>query len=531
MSFANRPRYRKPGPWPIAWAVIGCAAAAIIGSNSLSSFASGVVHGTHPLRAAPPRFRVPIPAGARAVCAEKSLLGAGPATPPAGAVAVPAGSNARLNFSQRHRTYWFAPGVHTLGGGAYSQILPGTGSRYIGAPGAVLDGMHKNDYAFGGYASDVTISFLTIQNFGQPGGNQNEGVVNHDAARGWTVSHSTITANAGAGVFVGTDNRIIFNCISNNQQYGLNAYSMSGTIANVLIAHNEITGNDTANWEARVPGCGCSGGGKLWDVDGAVIADNWIADNHSAGLWADTDNRDFEFRSNYIAGNYSYGIIYEISYNADIVGNTFARNGIGEGRKNPGFPTSAVYISESGSDSRVPGRYGASFQIANNAFVNNWGGVILWENANRFCGSPSNTSTGACTLVNPGTVRRSTCNPENIGKVPYVDDCRWKVKNVSVNNNTFDFNPAEVGLSCMPQNWCGFQGLFSEFGTFPAWSPYRAASVERAITFEQNNHFLDNTYNGPWQFMAEQQGNIVSWWNWRSDPYSQDKGSTLQSDA
>ena len=51
----------------------------------------------------------------------------------------------------------------------------------------------------------------------------------------------------------------------------------------------------------------------------------------------------------------TYGLIYEISYNAKISGNIFIRNGIGTGPKNRGFPTSAIYISESGSDSRVPG--------------------------------------------------------------------------------------------------------------------------------------------------------------------------------
>lgn len=375
-----------------------------------------------------------------------------------------------LDLSQPGTTYWFAPGTHTLGGTEYTQIIPGTGSNYIGAPGAVLDGVHHNDYAFGGYAKDVTISYLTIENFGRSGGEQNQGVVNHEAAVGWTITHSTITGNAGAGVFVGTNNTLSYDCISDNQQYGFNAYSLSGSISHVVIAHNEIVGNDTYNWEAHVPGCGCSGGGKFWDVNGAVIADNWVVANHSTGLWADTDNRGFLFKDNYIADNYSYGITYEISYNAKIVGNTFVGNGTGEGPHNPGFPTSAVYISESGSDGRVPGNYGNSFQIANNTFVNNWGGVILWENANRFCGSPGNTSTGACTLVNPALVTQGTCSPAKITKMPYVNDCRWKVQNVSVNHNTFDFSPAETGSSCSPLTGCGFQGLFSEYGTYPAWN-------------------------------------------------------------
>ena len=38
----------------------------------------------------------------------------------------------------------------------------------------------------------------------------------------------------------------------------------------------------------------------------------------------------------------------------------------------------------------------------------NWSGVVLWENADRFCGSPNNTSTGYCTLVNTSVVKAST---------------------------------------------------------------------------------------------------------------------------
>jgi hypothetical protein len=528
MRFADVPRWQsRIGPWSVGWAVVACAAIAIIGSNTLSQFASGVVHGPQSTSRSLPQFQIPIPASAQPVCQEKDVLDTGPTSPPARAVVVPAGVDAEINFSQPGTTYWFAPGVHTLGGGDYTQIDPAQGSAYIGAPGAILDGRHVNYYAFGGTAANVTISYLTIENFGTKGGNQNQGVVNHQSAADWTITHSTITGNAGAGLMLGSDNTLSYDCISDNQQYGFNAYSPSGSPANLVLEYNEISGNDTYNWEAKVPGCGCSGGGKFWDVDGATISDNWVVGNHSTGLWADTDDRGFAFTDNYIADNYSYGIIYEISYNALISGNTFVHNGIGEGPNNPGFPTSAIYISESGSDSRVPGKYGQTFQITDNTFVNNWGGVVLWENSNRFCNSPANTSTGSCTLVDPSQVTLHSCNASDIAKEPYFDDCRWKTQNVSVDHNVFDFSPAAVGPSCSPQNGCGFQGIFSEYGTFPSWSPYAGTIVEKHITFDQNNHFFDNTYNGPWQFMAQQQGTVVSWWNWRSSPYDQDKGSVL----
>jgi hypothetical protein len=55
----------------------------------------------------------------------------------------------------------------------------------------------------------------------------------------------------------------------------LDAYSPAATPTSLVLDHNEIVGNDIYNWEAWVRGCGCSGGERFWDVNGAVITDNW----------------------------------------------------------------------------------------------------------------------------------------------------------------------------------------------------------------------------------------------------------------
>jgi parallel beta helix pectate lyase-like protein len=506
-----------------------CVAATLIWSDTLSEFASGLVHGTHPSSpAATPVVKVSTPP--EGVCGNSRVLGAGPRSAPANAVTVPTGDDSGLHLGQPGKTYWFTPGVHTLGTDEFGQIIPGSGATYIGAPGAILDGKHLNDYAFGGDASHVTISYLTIRNFGTWGGNANQGVVNHDSASYWKVDHSTVTGDAGAGVMLGSHDTLSYDCLADNQQYGFNAYSPDSLSA-ITIDHNEISGNDTYNWEARQQGCGCTGGGKFWDVDGAVVTNNLVRDNHSVGLWADTNNRGFRITGNYISDNYANGLIYEISYNAEISRNTFVRNGIGAGPKNPGFPTGAIYISESGGDDKVPGEFSGELAITHNTFADNWGGVILWENSNRFCSSPANTSSDYCTLVNPDRVTLHSCADGDIEKQPYYGDCRWKTQHVSVDHNVFDFRPAAIGKSCTVTNDCGFQGVFSEYGTYPSWSPYHGTVVEKHITFDQDNNFFANTYTGPWQFMIYQQGNVVSWPVWRSAPYNQDKQSTLRGET
>ena len=90
-----------------------------------------------------------------------------------------------------------------------------------------------------------------------------------------------------------------------------------------------------------------------------------------------------------------------------------------------------------------------------------------------------------------------------------------------------DSRPAAIGPDCTQKRLCGFQGIFSEYGSFPAWSPYKGTAVETHIAEQQHNRFMANTYQGPWRFMIRQLGNIVSWPVWREMPYDQDDGSTM----
>ncbi len=82
---------------------------------------------------------------------------------------------------------------------------------------------------------------------------------------------------------------------------------------------------------------GIEGGGKFWQDGDVVVTDNYIHDNiDSPGLWMDTDNAGFLVQGNYISGNGGEGLMYEISYNADIVDNTFVDNAIAAGAANKG---------------------------------------------------------------------------------------------------------------------------------------------------------------------------------------------------
>ena len=490
------------------------------------------------------------PAGAPVSWCETGLPQSPYTSAPAGAVVIPAGDDsgtapAQSYSVQPNTTYWFAPGTHTLGTGEFDQFQADPGDTFVGAPGAVIDGQGVNDYAFEAAGTEsspanVTIEYLTVQHFTAPSG---EGVVGQGDHDGWTVQDDLIQKNPdGAGVVIGDNDLVQNNCLQFNGEYGFN-----GQGNNAVLTRNDIYDNNNLH-AFDFPGspannqCGCSGGGKWWEGLNDQTTDNYVHGNQDVGIWYDTDNAGALISGNYVSDNYSVGIQYEASYNAQITNNTLVGNAIGEGsdQDTPGFPDGAIYISESGGDSRVASNYSGQLHISGNVLTNNWGGVILWENSDRYC---SDGSDNACTLINPAVYTESSCAAHISEKssVDYYDNCRWKTQNVTVENNTLTFDATTVGTACTVANLCGFNGLFSNYGT----SQYNQTGP---ITFRQDNHFSNNTYTGPWHFWAWSQSNLanpVTWAEWTapvtdqcgtageissgtcSSGFAQDAGSTL----
>jgi parallel beta-helix repeat protein len=443
------------------------------------------------------------------ICTNTALL-TGPATAPSGAITVPAGDNASVNFSTAGATYYFATGTHTLGTGQYAQISPGAGATFIGAPGAILDGQHSNQYAFSGTNRGVTIKYLTIRNFGAAYSNNNEGVVNHNSGTAWKISYCTVQNCEGAGVFIGDSNEVCYNCLKDNGQYGFSIYKPEG-VKHIRLDSNEICGNNTDNWEARQAGCGCTGGGKFWDVNDAIVRGNYVHNNKSVGLWADTDNRNFLIDGNFISDNDAEGIFYEISYNIAIRNNTFQRNCFvkGKARGSDAFPDGAIYISSSSGEAAVSSTYSTS-EISGNWFKDNWNGIILFEAPDRYCGSVANTSTGYCPLIDLG-----------------ISDRRWYNRNIHIFNNLFEMNKAAVGATSANSAFCGRNSIMGDYGTL-GQELYKGFVTAVKTVWMQNNKFYNNTYVGEWTFCAFKPSseNNTTWSVWRGAPPSSSVLST-----
>ncbi|MEU3763887.1 right-handed parallel beta-helix repeat-containing protein [Amycolatopsis keratiniphila] len=462
------------------------------------------------------------PSGSVAQVCDK--LPEGPAEAPAGAVkidpAVPGDLATKTRANPAGTTFWLAPGTHRLGDDRYDQVNPKPGNVYIGGPKAVLDGRKINQYAFSGNSADVKIRNLTVQGFAAP---HDEGVVNHDSADGWVIEQSTVQDNDGAALMAGARQQVRGNCLRRNGQYGMNAYAQHNRITGLVVEGNEITGNNTGDWEAKIDGCGCSGGVKFWSVDGADITGNWVHDNRGVGLWADTNNNDFRIEANVIENNDGSALMYETSYNAVITGNTIRRNNWVDGKRyidrGDSFPVASIYVSESGGEPRVKARTD-KLEISGNTFENNWNGVTLWENSDRFCNSPANTSSGSCTRLVP---EQAKCAQPAIASGGLNADCRWKTQRVEIHHNRFVLDPAVAGC----EESCARMAMLANFGTYPDWSPYKGEVVQQAITFRQGNRLYDNVYSGPWNFVAFEPSRVLGFGEWQGAPYKQDQGSKL----
>lgn len=564
------------------------------------------------------------PTGTRFSTATDLALLDGPTSAPGGAITVNPGTdlNTVTQANAAGTTFYLTAGTHTFSSvGAFSQVQPKAGNTYVGAPGAKLDGQNIAQYAFTNQAANVTIRYLEVMNFVCP---FDEFVVNHNAGDNWLIEYCQIHHCGGAGVGIGTGTTLQYSWLHHNQQYGFSSYkdpvNDGGTpaITSVTIDHCEVSHCGDMRDEYDPDGTptyrGRNGGCKFWDTSGIVFTNCWVHHSYGTALWADTNNIQTLVEGNLFEDNGGVAFFYEISYNFRVLNNTFRRNSLIGGLNNnisgDSFPNGAIYLSESGGDSRVGATYAGS-TIEGNTFVNNWDDVVLWENSDRFCNSPANTSSkvykplggtaslGVCNnpvaktwtvtltsgspnfTITSGTFEDTdegrgisgtgipggtkikeprtsngftkgyqsstsgvmTANATASGSItmtvaagtitgsPGNYDCRWHTQNVTVQSNTFDHNRTEVLGTRNTANadanvTSGRMAVFSQFGSFPSWSPYQGTTIQNAIV-AQGNVWQNNTYRGPYRFLAKDTSNQFAYTTWRAAPYNQDAGSTL----
>jgi hypothetical protein len=190
--------------------------------------------------------------------------------------------------------------------------------------------------AFGGSANNVTIQYLTVEEFASmyPNGTIGvyQGATPQIQSANWTVQDCEILLNHGYGVRVGYGIQIIDNYIHNNGQVGIggglgitSAPATQSMNSGILIQDNIIRYNDYAHFN---PDFG-AGGIKTGSTAGIVIRGNTIQYNEGSGVHFDDFSGDELLDGNLITDNTdSDGVNQEIGVGTSIFRNNIVlRNG------------------------------------------------------------------------------------------------------------------------------------------------------------------------------------------------------------
>jgi len=190
--------------------------------------------------------------------------------------------------------------------------------------------------AFGGSANNVTIQYLTVEEFASmyPNGTIGvyQGATPQIQSANWTVQDCEILLNHGYGVRVGYGIQIMDNYIHNNGQVGIggglgitSAPATQSMNSGILIQNNIIRYNDYAHFN---PDFG-AGGIKTGSTAGIVIRGNTIQYNEGSGVHFDDFSGDELLDGNFITDNTdSDGVNLEIGVGTSIFRNNIVlRNG------------------------------------------------------------------------------------------------------------------------------------------------------------------------------------------------------------
>lgn len=235
---------------------------------------------------------------------------------------------------------------------------------------------------YGDTAGAVTVSYLDISN----DLHDTTGTIYTGA--GWTISHNKIHDSysatdhgAGVAIYGGDEGIIEYNCLSKMGDYGVNIFGH-----NNKFRMNEVT---ETNYEVDNSGNGQSGGGKWWGTLNADITDNaWINDSPGGSLviWLDNGNSGTNISGNFFDKSAASAIHQETGFNLSVTNNLFQNGGWGSGSGcGDSNCVGSVNLNSSGGF-HVPGsRYDNQIIVSNNQFINNWGGVSIWQSGGRSC--------------------------------------------------------------------------------------------------------------------------------------------------
>jgi hypothetical protein len=285
-------------------------------------------------------------------------------------IIVPPGDNTNAanggSYAVNNAVIYFEPGMHTITSLMYAGDHSAYVGGYIAAAGkAIINGVDgatsgsgsgrsfEQSHPITNNAVYDTWEYLTVENYASgvnssvmgniDGGGRDSGDVykydtigpNEYAYTGSSTAPALNTDKApgqGGGYAIDAQSftTIEYDCITRDAQGGVNISDAVDT----RILNNEFSYNglgeypDGSGAGASPHSCGCSSNlGKIFYSLNTDIIGNYIHDGYHNGLWIDTNESGDDISRNYIASNWSQGIMYESSYNANISDNTLYGNG------------------------------------------------------------------------------------------------------------------------------------------------------------------------------------------------------------
>jgi hypothetical protein len=276
-------------------------------------------------------------------------------TAPAGAIQ--ATSISQVNDAPAGATIYLKAGVYS------GTITPKSGQTIIGEYGAILRGTGNRAI---NPAANVTIRNLVIDGY-RP--TSEWGAAVHLGAGSKLIQCEVKNSNI-AGVFVEGDGVTVEACtIHHNQRLGLKVQGNTGA----RIINNEVAYNNPANtwdgyWEA--------GGSKFWETTNALVEGNHFHHNTGGAIWFDYRNSGAIVRNNLTEANTRAGIIWEISFDAIIEGNTSKGDGVG-------YPYGDWQDGGGVSIQNSRGTAEKPIIVRNNTVTNSHNGIGLINDTNR----------------------------------------------------------------------------------------------------------------------------------------------------
>jgi hypothetical protein len=189
--------------------------------------------------------------------------------------------------------------------------------------------------AFQATASNVTIKYLTVQEFSVPvfygAIGVGEGMASLVNATNWRIQNNEVRLNHGSGITINYGYQILNNYVHTNGNLGISGGATNQlTNPNILVQGNEVSFNDYAHVKPDYQ----AGGIKFGHVQGVVVRSNYIHNNEGSGIHFDTGNINNLVENNVIADNTEQGVFDEISFALTVRNNMLLRNGYVHSKEN-----------------------------------------------------------------------------------------------------------------------------------------------------------------------------------------------------